>query len=61
MRAGLWTCALVLLTPGPGESVVVVGLQRGAEVILGALTGGVVHWLVNAAEARLAPDLQSSN
>lgn len=46
IRVCLWTCPVVLLTAAPGSSVEHAGLMRGSEVILGALTGGLIHWLM---------------
>ena len=45
IRCCMWTCPIVLLTATPQQSVEVVGLLRGSEVMLGALVGGVAHWL----------------
>ncbi|HWZ49247.1 MAG TPA: FUSC family protein [Herbaspirillum sp.] len=46
IRVCLWTCPIVLLTAVPGSSVEHAGLMRGSEVILGALAGGLIHWLM---------------
>jgi uncharacterized membrane protein YccC len=45
MRVSLWTCPVVLLTVMPGSSVEQAGGLRACEVILGALTGGLSHWI----------------
>jgi uncharacterized membrane protein YccC len=45
IRVCLWTCPVVLLTAASG-SVEHAGLMRGSEVILGALSGGLIHWLI---------------
>ncbi|MDB5990813.1 MAG: Membrane protein [Herbaspirillum sp.] len=45
IRVCLWTCPVVLLTAASG-SVEHAGLMRGSEVILGALAGGLIHWLI---------------
>ncbi|MBB5464990.1 putative membrane protein YccC [Paraburkholderia sp. CI2] len=47
IRVCLWTCPVVLLTISPGSSVAHTGLMRGSEVILGALAGGLIHWLMH--------------
>jgi uncharacterized membrane protein YccC len=52
IRVCLWTCPVVLLTASPGSSVEHAGLIRGSEVILGALSGGLIHWLVHWMTAR---------
>jgi uncharacterized membrane protein YccC len=52
IRACLWTCPVVLLTASPGSSVEHAGLMRGSEVILGALSGGLIHWLMQWTTAR---------
>ncbi len=52
IRVCLWTCPLVLLTAVPGSSVEHAGLIRGSEVILGALSGGLIHWLMHWMTAR---------
>lgn len=46
IRVCLLTCPVVLLTVSPGSSVEHAGLMRGSEVILGALSGGLIHWLM---------------
>ena len=43
LRVCLWTCPVVLLTAAPGSPVEYTGWMRGCEVILGALTGGLIH------------------
>lgn len=52
LRVAMWTCPIVLLTAEPGQAIAMVGLYRGSEVILGALTGGACHWAAEAALAR---------
>ncbi|MDB5774901.1 MAG: rane protein [Herbaspirillum sp.] len=47
IRVCLWTCPVVLLTASPGSSIEHAGLMRGSEVILGALSGGLIHWLMH--------------
>jgi hypothetical protein len=47
MRVCLWTCPVVLLTVSPGSSVEHAGLMRGSEVILGSISGGLIHGLVH--------------
>lgn len=53
MRVSLWTCPLVLLTQAPTLSAEMTGLFRGSEVIIGAIVGGLAHfvedWLCRAA------------
>jgi len=57
LRVCLWTCPVVLLTIPPGSSVEHAGWMRGCEVILGALTGGLIHWFEQGTIrlARLTP------
>jgi uncharacterized membrane protein YgaE (UPF0421/DUF939 family) len=43
IQACLWTPPIVLMTAAPGESIVVVGVSRGCEVILGVVIGGLLH------------------
>lgn len=46
-RTGMWTCPIVLLTAAPSESIAMVGLYRGSEVILGGLLGGGIHYIAD--------------
>ena len=52
IRACLWTCPVVLLTVLPGSSIEHAASMRGCEVIVGALTGGLIHWAVHWMAAR---------
>ncbi|MDR3388510.1 MAG: hypothetical protein P4L92_15790, partial [Rudaea sp.] len=45
LRVCLWTCPLVLLTGSENESPEITALSRTIEVFLGALVGGVLHYL----------------
>lgn len=44
LRVAMWTCPIILLTGGRSGPIVVVALNRGTEVILGALIGWAIHW-----------------
>jgi hypothetical protein len=46
----MWTCPLVLLTNDASRSVAMVAIDRGTEVVIGALIGAGLHWV---AESRL--------
>lgn len=59
LRVCLWTCPLVLLTASPSESPEVAALSRTAEVLLGALIGGALHYL-EAALLRLGDNGRGS-
>ena len=48
LRVSLWTCPVVLLTATTEASVEYTGWMRGSEVILGALTGGLIHGIEQA-------------
>ncbi|HMA48912.1 MAG TPA: hypothetical protein VKP60_04110, partial [Magnetospirillaceae bacterium] len=48
-RVSLWTCALILASSS-ASSTTEIGLNRGEEVILGTLIGGLFH---GAAEGAL--------
>jgi hypothetical protein len=39
----MWTCAIVLLTAKPPDSMFMTGIYRGSEVILGGLIGSTLH------------------
>jgi uncharacterized membrane protein YgaE (UPF0421/DUF939 family) len=39
----LWTAPLVLLDAAPSEPIATVGFDRGCEVVIGVLVGGLVH------------------
>lgn len=43
MRVSMWTCAIVLLTAKPPDSMFMTGIYRGSEVILGGLIGSTLH------------------
>lgn len=59
LRVCLWTCPLVLLTASPAESPEIAALSRTAEVLLGAVIGGAMHYL-EAALLRLRDNNGSS-
>jgi uncharacterized membrane protein YccC len=43
MRVSMWTCAIVLLTARPPDPMLMTGIYRGSEVILGGLIGATLH------------------
>ncbi len=45
VRVCMWTCPLVFLETDPATPMLVVGFQRGAEVLLGGVVGAVLHWI----------------
>lgn len=45
LRVCLWTCPLVLLTGSEGASAEYTAGMRTLEVLLGAVVGGLMHWL----------------
>ena len=48
----LWTAPIVLLSATPGESIITVGFDRGCEVLIGVLVGGLMHFAAQNLEAR---------
>jgi uncharacterized membrane protein YccC len=46
LRVAMWTCPIILLHTQVSEPIALVALHRGSEVILGAIVGGMVHWVV---------------
>ncbi len=61
IRVSLWTCPVVLLTITPGLSVEHAGLMRSCEVIIGAFTGGLLHWSISRATSHRAAVGRSTN
>jgi hypothetical protein len=55
IQVALWTPPIVLMTAAPGESIVVDGFARGCEVILGVVTGGLLHMAAAKASAWARP------
>jgi uncharacterized membrane protein YccC len=47
LRACLWTGPIILLTAGPSVTIEAAVLYRTSEVILGALSGVLLHWIEN--------------
>jgi uncharacterized membrane protein YccC len=45
VRVCMWTCPIVFLSTDQSTPLLGVGLYRGAEVLLGGLTGAVLHWV----------------
>jgi len=45
LRVCMWTCPIVFLTSDKATPLLMVGLYRGAEVLLGGLLGAVLHWV----------------
>ena len=48
LRVCMWTCPLVLLTNDASHSIASVALDRGAEVVIGALIGAGLHWVAES-------------
>jgi uncharacterized membrane protein YgaE (UPF0421/DUF939 family) len=48
----LWTAPIVLMSAKPGESIITVGVDRGCEVIIGVLVGGLLHLAAQKLAAR---------
>ena len=48
LRVCIWTAPIVLLTAVPGESIARTGFDRGCEVLIGVLIGGLLHWVSDA-------------
>jgi uncharacterized membrane protein YgaE (UPF0421/DUF939 family) len=46
VKVCMWTCPIVFLTATPGLPLWHVGLNRGAEVMLGGVVGTLLHLLV---------------
>jgi uncharacterized membrane protein YccC len=44
LRVCMWTCPIVFLTSDKETPLLMVGLYRGAEVLLGGLLGALLHW-----------------
>lgn len=40
----LWTAPIVLMSAEPAQSIITVGFDRGCEVLVGVLVGGLVHF-----------------
>ncbi|HTJ91296.1 MAG TPA: FUSC family protein [Acidocella sp.] len=57
-RACMWTCPAVFLTTASSVSILRVGFDRGAEVIIGGVIAGVVHLIADKIllNARLGRD-----
>jgi uncharacterized membrane protein YccC len=49
LRVAMWTCPIILLKTQVSETIVLVALHRGSEVILGAIVGWIIHWVVEVA------------
>jgi len=39
----LWTAPIVLMDATPSQSIAIVGFDRGCEVVIGVLVGGLIH------------------
>jgi uncharacterized membrane protein YgaE (UPF0421/DUF939 family) len=39
----LWTAPIVLMDATPTQSIAIVGFDRGCEVVIGVLVGGLIH------------------
>lgn len=48
LRVSMWTGPIVFLTADPGMPLFMVGLYRGAEVLLGGLVGAALHTIAEA-------------
>jgi uncharacterized membrane protein YgaE (UPF0421/DUF939 family) len=48
----LWTAPIVLLSARPTESIITVGFDRGCEVVIGVLVGGLLHFAADKLGAR---------
>ncbi|MDB5911047.1 MAG: rane protein [Massilia sp.] len=48
----LWTAPIVLLSATPAESIITVGFDRGCEVLIGVLVGGLIHVAAQKLDAR---------
>jgi uncharacterized membrane protein YccC len=55
VRVCMWTCPLVFLESDPNTPMLVVGFQRGTEVLLGGAVGAALHALSEAVIGRLVP------
>lgn len=53
VRVCMWTAPIVFLTIDPNVPPMMVGIYRGAEVILGGLVGVAVHAVMEFAKASL--------
>ena len=66
LRVAMWTCPIILLKTQVSEPIVLVALHRGSEVILGAIVGWMIHWVVEVvvdafAKRRHASEANSEN
>jgi uncharacterized membrane protein YccC len=58
LRVSMWTVPIVYFSHAPGETLAGSGLWRGAEVVLGGLTGVLLHGLANFVMTALAAQRQ---
>jgi uncharacterized membrane protein YccC len=58
VRVCMWTCPIVFLSD-QATSLLKVGLNRGAEVLLGGLIGAALHWISEKAIAAMTRDEQA--
>lgn len=60
LRVAMWTCPIILLKTQVSEPIVLVALHRGSEVILGAIVGGMIHWVVQVVVDAVAKHCDAS-
>lgn len=53
LRVCMWTCPIVFLTGDPERSYLLVGVYRGTEVLLGGITGALLHVMAEAVIRRI--------
>ncbi|RBP85948.1 fusaric acid resistance family protein [Rhodobacter sp. 140A] len=55
LKVAMWTVPIVYLSHAADPQPLADGLWRGAEVLVGGLTGAAIHFLVDALFRRLMP------
>ncbi len=60
VRVCMWTCPIVFLSADHGTPLLMVGFYRGAEVLLGGLTGALLHLISEVALAGITREKQAT-
>lgn len=60
LRVCMWTCPIVFLSSDKETPLLMVGVYRGAEVLLGGVLGAALHWISEMAIRRITPEQQDT-